>query len=366
MNFKNIPLKNPKPDSKRFIDILTGRCKGKTPLIEYIIDDTVLKPVQENLLNLKWSNFGTDRNTDKNYLNNFIQVWYKLGYDIVRFEQGFNFSRNLLLAEDKSFGADKKRAWADEHNGTIKNWNDLESFKFPKIEDFDFSDLEYINNNLPEGMGFITCHAGGIFEHLSAVMSLEGLSYALFEEPELVKTLADRIGELLLSFYKQILSLNNLSAILQGDDMGFRTSTLISPDALRRYCLPWHKKFAEVTHKSGRPYFLHSCGNIESIMPDLINDIKIDGKHSYEDLIIPIEYFQEKYGDKIAVLGGLDVNILAMGSTDKIRSRTRNLIEKCGNTGRFAIGAGNSIASYIPYLNYLSMVDEVNNIKQNE
>ena len=44
--------------------------------------------------------------------------------------------------------------------------------------------------------------------------------------------------------------------------MGFRTATLVSPAALRRYVLPWHKRFAAMTHATGRPYFLHSCGNL--------------------------------------------------------------------------------------------------------
>ena len=93
--------------------------------------------------------------------------------------------------------------------------------------------------------------------------------------------------------------------------MGFRTATLITPAALRRYTLPWHKRFAAMTHATGLPYFLHSCGNLSLIMEDLIDDVQIDGKHSYEDAIIPVDDFQARYGDRIAVLGGIDVNILA-------------------------------------------------------
>jgi hypothetical protein len=38
---------------------------------------------------------------------------------------------------------------------------------------------EYINQHLPEGMGFVSCHAAGILEHLSQLMSYEGLCLAL-------------------------------------------------------------------------------------------------------------------------------------------------------------------------------------------
>jgi len=93
-------------------------------------------------------------------------------------------------------------------------------------------------------------------------------------------------------------------------------------------------------------------------MDTLIDDVGIDGKHSYEDAIMPVDQFQERYGTRIACLGGVDINILAAGSADDVRRRTRWLIETCGARGRYAVGSGNSIPSYIPIPNYLAMVDE--------
>jgi len=174
----------------------------------------------------------------------------------------------------------------------------------------------------------------------------------------LVKAVADRIGELMLSFYKQLLDLDNVIAILQGDDMGFRSGTLIAPADLRKYCLPWLKRFSELTHARGRPFFLHSCGNLATIMEDLICDVRIDGKHSFEDAIMAVEEFQARYGDRIAVLGGVDINILGAASPEAVRQRTRQLINVCGQRGRYAVGSGNSIPSYVPVANYLAMVDE--------
>jgi uroporphyrinogen decarboxylase len=147
-------------------------------------------------------------------------------------------------------------------------------------------------------------------------------------------------------------------AIFQGDDMGFRTATLVAPDALRAYVLPWHERFAAMAHGHGVPYFLHSCGNVEAIMPDLVGRVGIDGKHSFEDAIMPVEAFQARYGGQIAVLGGVDVDTLAAGTPEAVRRRTRALIETCGPRGRYAVGSGNSIPSYVPVENYLAMVDE--------
>ncbi len=131
-----------------------------------------------------------------------------------------------------------------------------------------------------------------------------------------------------------------------------------SPRDLRTYVLPWHKKFAAMAHAHGRPYFLHSCGKVMAIMDDLIDDVGIDGKHSYEDAIMPAEDFQRQYGSRIAVLGGVDINILSGKPPEEVRARVRSLIRTCGSRGRYAIGSGNSVPSYVPVENYLAMIDE--------
>jgi uroporphyrinogen decarboxylase len=189
-------------------------------------------------------------------------------------------------------------------------------------------------------------------------MSYEGLAFALIENPGLVRAVADRVGGLLVEFYERLLGLDRIAAVFAGDDMGFKTGTLISPAHLRAYCLPWQKKFVGLAHAGGKPYFLHSCGKVLAVMEDLISDVGIDGKHSFEDVIIRAEDFQARYGDRIAVLGGLDVNILSHGSEEAVRRRTRELVEVCGGRGRYAVGSGNSIPSYVPAANYLAMVDE--------
>lgn len=359
MNLKHVPLQKPKPDGNEFIDILMGRSKSnQTPLVEYIIDDVVMKPIVTDLLKREWINMGGDRGSQQAYLDNFIEFWYRLGYDCVRFEEALPLPKKNIIAPDTGPDPSQNRVWVELHEGSIMSWEDFERYPWPKVEAMDFFKFEYINSHLPEGMKFLTCHGAGVFEHLSQLMSYEGLCIALYDAPDLVKAITDRIGELLAKFYEHLLDLDHVVAIFQGDDMGFRTGTLVSPNDLRKYILPWHKKLAALVHQHHQPYFLHSCGNLEAIMEDLISDVQINGKHSHEDVIIPVHEFQKKYGNRIAVLGGMDINILSHSAPEQVRQHTRFLVETCGHRGRYAIGSGNSIPSYIPVENYLAMVDE--------
>ncbi|MDX9972695.1 MAG: uroporphyrinogen decarboxylase family protein, partial [FCB group bacterium] len=320
MEWKHLPLRNPQPDVNRFVDVLLGRKKtNRPPLVEYIVDEHVYRPVVTGLLGREWVPYGDDHPSRAAFLDNFIALWHGMGYDFVRYEQGYAFPGFHISAKDPVVGSEKMRSWADEHQGHIASWEDFERFPWPRFEDIDFFNLDYLSTHLPEGMGFITSHGGGVFEHVSFLFSIEGLWMAVCEQPDLVKAVADRVGELMERYYRHLLDLPNLAVIFPGDDMGYKTGTLISPDDLRRYFLPWHKRFAAMTHEKGLPYFLHSCGNLIDIMDDLIDDVRIDGKHSFEDIILPVQDFQQRFGDRIACLGGVDLNILAGPSPEAVR-----------------------------------------------
>lgn len=360
MSERSLPLTRPKPDVERFLRVLSGEeIAERPPLIEYLVDRQVMQPLVVEGLGRTWVDpTPGDRESQEAYLDNFIAFWYHLGYDFVRMELGLPFQRHRLAAPDPAPGSDATRNWADQHQGEIASWEDFERYPWPRVQDFDFHPFEYVNNHLPDGVGLIVSHGGGVYEHLSDLFSYEGLCLALHDQPDLVRAVAQRVGALMLQFYQHLVDLDGLIALFPGDDMGFRSATLVSPDDLRRYVLPWHARFAALAHEHRRQYYLHSCGNIFAIVPDLLDDVGIDGKHSFEDAIMPAEQFHLRFGSRVATLGGVDVDVLARGTEEQVRGRTRQLISACAPLGRFAVGSGNSIPSYIPVRNYLAMLDE--------
>jgi len=358
--FRNIPKDSPHPDAEGFIRTVMGeRLPDRPPLVEYIVDPFVMRPIVTDFLGGEWVDpVPGDRDSMARYLDCFIGFWHRMGYDFVRLEIGVGFAAHGLTTADTAPGSGRQRGWVDQHRGTIESWDDFESYHWPEARDVDIFVLEYVATHLPEGMGLITCHAAGPYEHLSSIMSYERLCLAVHDTPDLVRAVADRIGECMSDYYDRLLELPNLICIFQGDDMGFRSGTLLSPDQLREYTLPWQKRLAAKTHEAGKPYFLHSCGNLAEIMEDLIEDVGIDAKHSFEDVIVPVDEFQAQYGNRIGVLGGVDVDQLACRLPEGVREYVRGIIDECAPRGRFAIGSGNSIPSYIPVENYLAMIDE--------
>ena len=148
----------------------------------------------------------------------------------------------------------------------------------------------------------------------------------LYDDPDLVRAVVDRVGQTIYDAFCVFCELESVFALWLGDDMGFKTATLLQPQHLRNYILPWHKRYAELAHRTGRLFLLHSCGHVEAIMPDLIEDVRIDAKHSFEDVIVPVEEFRQCWGTRVAVLGGVDVDLLSRGSADDIRRRTAQIL----------------------------------------
>jgi uroporphyrinogen decarboxylase len=91
-------------------------------------------------------------------------------------------------------------------------------------------------------------------------------------------------------------------------------------------------------------------------MDDLIDGVGIDAKHSYEDTILPVAEAKKKYGKRIAILGGLDVDRLCRSTPAEIALFASQLIDECGADGGYALGSGNSIPDYVPVENYLAML----------
>jgi len=369
-----LPIEKPKPDIERFVSIMNGKIiPDKPPMVEYLIDDAVMKPILQNMLGRKWvsisdkldyigdqMNFSKE-NTEKTnaWLDNQIAFWYHMGYDFIRIEASLTLPAMSSWVSDTAKGTgDQIRVWQDESKGVIRSWDDFEKYPWPRIKEEDFYIHRYICDHLPDGMGFVTCHAGGVFEHLSRLMSYEGLCLNLIDDPTLFKAVTDKIGELIYEYDKHLLELDKLTLILQGDDFGYSTQTLIPPEDIRKYFLPWHKKYAQLCHEKGKPYYLHSCGKVDVLMEDFINYVKIDGKHSFQDEVAPIIDAKKNWGDRICLLGGIDIDKLARLEPSELRKYIRQIINKCASGGRFAIGAGNSIPSYIPVENYLTMLDE--------
>jgi len=282
------------------------------------------------------------------------------GFDIVQSGLvGVRLEYNWLNVDDTAgMRRQAGRNFIDEHAGPITNWRQFEQYPWPDPNAAEATrELEWFEENLPEDM-CVACQTGHFAENLSWLMGYETLCYALYDQPDLVEAIYRKILDMHVAELKRMLEFDCVKIIWGSDDMGHKTGLLISPDDMRRFVLPGHKLLARMAHDAGRIYMLHSCGKLTDIMPDLIDDVALDAKHSFEDTIEDVRDAKKAYGDKLALLGGIDMDFICRADEQAIRKRVRDTLDICMPGGGYCLGTGNTVANYIPLDNYLAMVDE--------
>jgi uroporphyrinogen decarboxylase len=151
-----------------------------------------------------------------------------------------------------------------------------------------------------------------------------------------------------------------------GDDLGFKTSTLISPKTIRERIFPLYRLIINQIKSAGKPFLWHSCGKIFAVMDDAIA-LGIDAKHSNEDQIAPFDEWITRYNDRIGLLGGIDVDLLCQKSPEEIFGQVLEKGQRFRGMARgYALGSGNSIPEYVPAEGYLAMLRAVQKIRQLE
>lgn len=291
----------------------------------------------------------------------YIAVQRFCGFDYVRVNlDNVVFPLHKQLIEDT---AERKRAggrnFQNEHTGPISNWNEFEEYPWPDPTAPDATrTLEWFQKNLPDDMCIVSGSMSHFCELLTWLMGYESFCYALYDQRDLINAIVKKLIEIHSVMLEQYLSFDRLKIVFASDDLGFKGGLLFSADDMTNLVLKPHKLMAEITQASGRLYLLHACGKLDEIIDFLTDEVKIDGKHSFEDTKEDVRRVKKTYGGKTSLIGGIDVDFLCRAEEDEIRRRTRETLDICLPGGGYCLGTGNSVANYIPLDNYLVMVDE--------
>lgn len=340
--------KNVQPDFEGFRRCILGEEIPKRVFFaELIIDPSVV----ETLVNR--FDLGKDIREDDPFasVKKLINFNRFMGYDMVEVK-----SCSLPFTFQNQRPEEGDRPTTDPYDkGPIQNWSDFEKYPWPDVSQVDFRELEWLEKNLPPDMKCYLQLPVGFYKLL---IGYETMSYMIYDQPDLFLAVIDKLKGIFSRYAKIVCEFSCVGVIWNADDMGFKTQTFFPPDFIRERILPLHSAVASIAHNAKKLFFLHSCGNLEKIMPDLINEVHIDAKHSFEESILPVTEAKRKYGSNIALIGGIDLDVLCRSPEKELRRYVRQTLEYCQKGGRYALGSGNSIADYVPIDNFLIMLDE--------
>lgn len=344
-----------KPDYKNIENAALNKPSDRIPLYEHNISPTFM----ERITGEKFAHLQGGSYEDKiEFFKHYNEFQLNLGYDAITYECCVGF----ILPGGGALGGHKK--------GIIQTREDFEKYPWDSLCDRYFTafsnDFKALRETMPEGMRAIGGVGNGVFEFVQDLVGLEDLCYMKLDDEDLYNDMFNKAGDILVQIWNQFLpEFGDIFCVCRfGDDLGFKSATLLHEDDVRSLIIPQYKRVVETVHAAGKPFLLHSCGCIFNVMDDIISQAGIDAKHSNEDAISPYSDWIDKYGDRIGNFGGLDTDALCDVNPCDIVEYATNVYKVCEKKGRgIAIGSGNSIPDYVSERKYLKGIETLRRLR---
>jgi uroporphyrinogen decarboxylase len=323
------------PDFERLRQTLFNKDAGTVPLIELGIDPGVKAAILGHPLKTPQDD---------------IEFMRLMGYDFIKIQPKFNLPLNRQQLSGQS-----QRLWSSEHSGLVTNMQEFENYPWPKTEDTDYAAFEAASKVLPDDMGIIGQY-GDIFTNVWEMMGFETFALAIYENPELVQLLFDRIGNLIVSMFEIMAEMEWVGALWYSDDIAYVSGPMINPDLLKIYFFPVLRRIGALAAAYNKPFIYHTDGDIRSIMSEII-ECSVTALHPIEPKAMDISEIKNTFGHQLCLCGGIEVDMLARGSSDEIIGMTKKMIREIGKGGGYCLGSSNSIPDYVNIHNYKLMVE---------
>ena len=344
-------------DYRYMLDVLANRRPDRLPIYEHIIDPTIM----ESVLSIRFAALidGSPADRDE-FFRHYCRFFEEMTYDTVSFEMTIV---DQLPDHGAIFGG---------RPGPIQNRADFDRYPWDELSSRYWAKaaprFESLTRALPSGMKALGGVGNGVLEISEDLVGLEQLAYLQADDPELFAELYVKIGDLMLDLWTTFLARHGdaFAVCRFGDDLGFKTSTLVSPGVIRQHILPQYQRVVGRIKAAGKPFLWHSCGAIFPVMDDVIA-LGIDAKHSNEDCIAPYERWIERYSDRIGLLGGIDLDILCQKQPNEVYEIVLERGRRFRRMARgYALGTGNSIPDYVPVEGYRAMIRAAQRLRHEE
>lgn len=241
-------------------------------------------------------------------------------------------------------------------DGFIKTEEDLRLMEFPNPHNPAFYDKvkRFVDSYKDSGLAiFAKIRLGASPTILS--MGWTGLSYALYDNPKLVREVIERFA----SWTKAVVEHLNDSGIdflMAADDIAYKTGPMISPQVFREIFLPAMREAASAIKL---PWVYHSDGNLEPVFDDLLT-LGMNAIHPFEPGAMDIVKFKKKYGHRICIMGNIDLHYtLTQGTVEEVVQEVKERLAALAPGGGYIIGSANGIANYCKVENVLAMAETI-------
>ena len=202
-------------------------------------------------------------------------------------------------------------------------------------------------------------YAGSIYEWSWWIRGMERFMMDLLSEPKLAEAVIHKIAA-----HTSRLALETARAgvdvLCFFDDVGMQSGMQISPNLWRRFFKPaWRSVLDAVRAESpGARFFLHSCGGIDAIVPDIV-DVGFHILHPVQPECMDFSAVYKEYGRDIVLTATISSQkIFPFGSPQDVREEVRRLANVVADTRRTILMPSNVIQPETPWPNVVAFAEE--------
>ena len=198
-----------------------------------------------------------------------------------------------------------------------------------------------------------------IWENMRQSMGDMCLYESLLLDPDWIRDYARVYTDFFQAHYRTLFAEAGVpDGVWMYEDLGYKGRLFCSPDVLARLIFPYFREMVEFFHSYDLPVVLHTCGLVEPAL-DLIVEAGFDALNPMEVKAgnDPLR-IARKYGDRLALIGGLDERVLETHDRGVIERAVTGLIEGMKSAGaRYVFASDHSISTNVDYDDYRWALD---------
>ncbi|HVO70847.1 MAG TPA: uroporphyrinogen decarboxylase family protein [Aggregatilineaceae bacterium] len=239
----------------------------------------------------------------------------------------------------------------------LKANRDLDAFSWPDPGQEGLMEKAWATIEHYGATHFIVPNLGfALFERAWTLRGLEELLVDMSEDPAYVEALFDRIVEIQLALVRRYLALG-VDGGYFGDDYGAQKGLLFSPRMWRQYIKPRLSRLFAPFKESDLPILLHSDGQIQPILPDLI-EIGVTALNPVQPEVLDHRWLHESFGGKLAFYGGISTQtVLPHGTPDDVQNAVADCVRDLAPDGTgLLLAPSHRLMSDIPLENVEAML----------
>jgi uroporphyrinogen decarboxylase len=197
-----------------------------------------------------------------------------------------------------------------------------------------------------------------LFERAWMLRGLPEIMIDMLEAPAFVEELLDAITVFNLEIIAEV-TRYDIDAVMFGDDWGQQNGLLFSPRLWRQLIRPCVERMYRAVHTAGKAVFIHSCGKVQSLFPELI-EAGVDVFNPFQPEVMDPYETKRQWGHVLTFYGGLSIQrLLPYGTPQQVRDEARRLMGEVGRGGGFIIAPSHDMPGDIPIENLVAFVETV-------